>query len=67
MNQDRAVSIFGRSAGACLVANKAVGVFGHALAWERVKTFLAAEFSRAERHRRRLAKVAELESGGART
>lgn len=37
-------------------------VVGHALAWELVKTFLAARFSGAERHRRRLAKVAELES-----
>ena len=36
-------------------------VVGHALAGELVKTFLAAEFSGAERHRRRLAKVAELE------
>ena len=34
---------------------------GHALAWELVKTFLDARFSGAERHRRRLAKVAELE------
>ena len=37
-------------------------VVGHALAWELVKTFLAARFSGAERHRRRLAKVAELEN-----
>ena len=37
-------------------------VVGHALAWELVETFLAARFSGAERHRRRLAKVAELES-----
>ena len=37
-------------------------VVGHALAWELVKTFLAARFTGAERHRRRLAKVAELES-----
>jgi ribose 5-phosphate isomerase B len=36
-------------------------VVGQALAWELVKTFLAARFSGAERHRRRLAKVAELE------
>lgn len=35
-------------------------VVGQALAWELVKTFLAARFSGAERHRRRLAKVAEL-------
>ena len=37
-------------------------VVGHALAWELVKTFLSARFSGAERHRRRLAKVAELEN-----
>jgi F420-non-reducing hydrogenase small subunit len=37
-------------------------VVGHALAWELVKTFLGARFSGAERHRLRLAKVAELES-----
>jgi ribose 5-phosphate isomerase B len=36
-------------------------VVGDALAWELVKTFLDARFSGAERHRRRLAKVAELE------
>ena len=36
-------------------------VVGHALAWELVQTFLAARFSGAERHRRRLAKVADLE------
>ena len=36
-------------------------VIGQALAWELVETFLAARFSGAERHRRRLAKVAELE------
>ncbi len=32
-----------------------------ALAWELVKTFLAARFRGAERYRRRLAKVAQLE------
>ena len=37
-------------------------VVGHALAWELVQTFLAARFSGAARHRRRLAKVAKLES-----
>jgi ribose 5-phosphate isomerase B len=37
-------------------------VVGHALAWELVKTFLAARFSGAERYRRRLAKVADLEN-----
>jgi ribose 5-phosphate isomerase B len=38
-------------------------VVGDALAWELVQTFLAARFSGADRHRRRLAKVAELEGG----
>lgn len=37
-------------------------VVGHALAWELTQTFLAARFSGAERHRRRLAKVADLEN-----
>jgi len=37
-------------------------VVGHELAWELVKTFLDARFSGAERHRRRLSKVAELEN-----
>jgi ribose 5-phosphate isomerase B len=37
-------------------------VVGHSLAWELVQTFLAARFSGAERHRRRLAEVAELET-----
>jgi len=37
-------------------------VVGHALAWELVQTFLAARFSGAERHRRRLAKIADLEN-----
>jgi ribose 5-phosphate isomerase B len=37
-------------------------VIGHALAWELVETFLAAHFSGAERHRRRLAKIAALEN-----
>ncbi len=36
-------------------------VVGYAQAWELVRTFLAATFSGAERHRRRLAKVAALE------
>ncbi len=35
---------------------------GHALAWELVLTFLSARFSGEERHRTRLAKVANLES-----
>ena len=42
-------------------------VVGHALAWELVKTFLAARFSGAERHRLRLSKVAELENKEGRT
>ena len=37
-------------------------VVGDALAAELVTTFLAAHFSGAERHRRRLAKVTELEN-----
>jgi ribose 5-phosphate isomerase B len=37
-------------------------VLGPFLAWELVKTFLNAQFSGAERHQRRLAKVAELEN-----
>jgi ribose 5-phosphate isomerase B len=36
-------------------------VVGHAAAWELIQAFLAARFSGAERHRRRLAKVAALE------
>ena len=36
-------------------------VVGSALAWELVRSFLAARFSGAERHRRRLAKIAVLE------
>jgi ribose 5-phosphate isomerase B len=39
-------------------------VVGPALAWELVQTFLAARFSGAERHRRRLIEVAEFEKGG---
>jgi ribose 5-phosphate isomerase B len=35
---------------------------GPDLAWDLVETYLAAKFSGAERHRRRLAKVAALES-----
>jgi ribose 5-phosphate isomerase B len=37
-------------------------VVGSALAWDLIKTFLAARFSGAERHRRRLAKVDLLEN-----
>lgn len=36
-------------------------VVGTALAWELVEAFLNAEFSGADRHKRRLAKVAALE------
>ncbi|MDR3669216.1 MAG: RpiB/LacA/LacB family sugar-phosphate isomerase [Holophaga sp.] len=42
-------------------------VAGPALAWELVEIFLAARFSGAERHRRRLAKVAALTSEESRT
>ena len=37
---------------------------GLAVAWDCTKSFLAAKFSGADRHRRRLAKVAELETRG---
>ena len=37
-------------------------VVGLNFAWELVKTFLAAQFSGAVRHRRRLAKITELEN-----
>ena len=37
-------------------------VVGHALAWELVQTFLAARFSGAERHHRRLAKMLDVEN-----
>jgi ribose 5-phosphate isomerase B len=36
-------------------------VVGHATAWELLRTFLAARFSGAERHRRRLDEIAALE------
>ena len=36
---------------------------GPAVAWDLVQTFLAAEFSQAERYLRRLGKVAALEAG----
>ena len=39
-------------------------VVGPAFAWELVRIFLAARFSGAERHRRRVAKVAELDRSG---
>ncbi len=38
-------------------------VIGFYLAWDLVKAFLAARFIGGERHKRRLAKVAELEKG----
>src|SRR5499427_1193496 len=38
---------------------------GPEVAWDLVQTFLAAEFSQAERHLRRLGKVAALESAEA--
>jgi ribose 5-phosphate isomerase B len=38
---------------------------GPAVAWDLVQTFLTAEFSQAERHLRRLGKVASLEGGKA--
>ena len=34
----------------------------HAVAWDLVQTFLAAEFSQAQRHLRGLGKVASLET-----
>ena len=40
-------------------------VTGPMLAWDLVEAFLAAEFSQAERHLRRLQKVAALEIGAA--
>ncbi len=36
---------------------------GPAVAWDLVQTFVAAEYSSAERHLRRLAKVASLDEG----
>ncbi len=38
-------------------------VMGPMVAWDLVETFLAANFSQAERHLRRLGKVAALENG----
>jgi ribose 5-phosphate isomerase B len=37
-------------------------VLGYELAWDLAKAFLAARFTNAERHQRRLAKVAALEA-----
>jgi ribose 5-phosphate isomerase B len=39
-------------------------VMGIEVAWDHAQTFVAATFSGAERHRRRLAKVARLEGSG---
>jgi ribose 5-phosphate isomerase B len=39
---------------------------GVEMAWDLVRTFLAAEYSQEARHLRRLGKVAALESGGGR-
>ena len=36
---------------------------GPAVAWDLIQTFLAAQFSHAERHLRRLSKVAAVEAG----
>jgi ribose 5-phosphate isomerase B len=36
-------------------------VIGYALAWEMIQTYLAARFTGAERHQRRLAKIEALE------
>src|SRR5277367_878843 len=38
-------------------------IAGPELAWDLIQTFLAAEFSQASRHLRRLGKVAALEAG----
>jgi ribose 5-phosphate isomerase B len=40
---------------------------GPELAWDLVQAYLAAEYSQAERHLRRLAKIAGLENPGGRT
>jgi ribose 5-phosphate isomerase B len=39
-------------------------VVNHELGWQLVDVFLQARFSGAERHRRRLAKIAALENRG---
>jgi len=38
-------------------------VMGPMVAWDLIENFLAADFSQAERHLRRLGKVAALENG----
>jgi ribose 5-phosphate isomerase B len=87
---DRGVAICGSGVGACVCANKVLGVraalvhdhfsakqgveddhmniicmggrtVGPSVAWDLVEAFLAAEYSQAERHLRRLAKVATLQ------
>jgi ribose 5-phosphate isomerase B len=67
---ERGVAICGSGVGASVCANKVAGVraslihesFSAHQGVELVQGFLAARFSGAERHRRRLAKVAALES-----
>lgn len=87
---DRGLAVCGSGVGACVAANKVLGVraalitdafsahqgvedddmnviclggrvTGFALAWDLVQTFLNARFKNAERFRRRLNKVLELE------
>jgi ribose 5-phosphate isomerase B len=57
---ERGVAVCGSGVGASLCAGGRV--VGPAVARDLVDTFLAAEFSQAERHLRRLAKVASLEA-----
>jgi ribose 5-phosphate isomerase B len=66
---DRGVAICGSGVGACIAANKVRNVIclggrvvTNTVAWELVKIFLQARFSGAERHCRRVAKVARLEN-----
>jgi ribose 5-phosphate isomerase B len=87
---ERGIAICGSGVGACIVANKIMGVrasliadafsahqgveddnmnliclgghvAGFELAWELTHIFLTAQFSNAERHKRRLAKITDLE------
>ena len=46
----------------CNVLCLGARVVGEELAWELVRTFVAARFSGEERHRRRLRKIAEMEN-----
>jgi ribose 5-phosphate isomerase B len=74
---ERGVAICGSGVGASVCANKVPGVraalihdhfsAGQDVAWDLVRTFLAAEFSHAPRHLRRLSKVASLELQPTRT